>query len=118
MSVLGSDCGRCARLLRRVVPVMALALLAALVLAGAIDPLQSGLLTMAPALMFAAMMLARPYMGERAIARLRVRPSRRRRRVAARVPAFPGAAARMVRGGRLIAAALAGRAPPAALASR
>ncbi len=98
--------------------MLALASLAALVLVGAIDPLQSGVLTMAPALALAAMMLARPYPGERAIARLRARRSRRRRRFAAPVLARPRAVAGMVRGGRLIAAALAGRAPPAALASR
>jgi len=96
---------------------LALVLIALLMLSlgGLIDPLQSGALSMLPALLLAALMLTRPYLGERAIARLRAcrreRPSPRR--VAASPPRQP---ARVVRGGRLIALALAGRAPPVALA--
>jgi hypothetical protein len=96
-------------------PVVALVVLVALALGGVIDPLQSGALTMLPALVLAAMMLTRPYLGERAIARLR---SRRppRRGAAARIGVRLRPRASVVRGGRLIAAALAGRAPPLALA--
>jgi len=95
--------------------MLALIALVALALAGAIDPLQSGALTMLPALALAAMMLTRPYVGERGIARLRARRSRRRDEPCP--PASPGSRpTRVVRGGRLIAVALAGRAPPLALA--
>jgi len=89
--------------------------LVALALGGVIDPLQSGALTMPPALALTAMMLTRPYVGERAIARLRPRGSRRRDELCP--PASPGCRSTIaVHGGRLIAAALAGRAPPPALA--
>jgi hypothetical protein len=103
----------------RLVPRMALALvlvvLVVLALGGAIDPLQSGALTMLPALALALLMLTRPYLGERAIARLRARRSRRRHVVATGgAPVRPSAS--VARGGRLIAVALAGRAPPLALA--
>ena len=106
------------RLAWRVVLMLALVALSALVLSGAVDPLQNGVLTLAPALALAAMMLTRPYLGERAIARLRGRGPRRRRlpRPSAAVPPRPVAC--VARGGRLIAVALAGRAPPLALAGR
>ena len=91
--------------------------LVALALGGAIDPLQSGALTMLPALALATMMLTRPYLGERALARLRSR-RRPRRRAAARIVVCARPRASVVRGGRLIAAALAGRAPPLALAGQ
>src|SRR5271168_4407778 len=67
------------------------------------------------ALALATMMLTRPYLGERAIARLRLR-SPPRRRAAAGSGVRPRPRASVARGGRLIAAALAGRAPPRALA--
>ncbi len=87
----------------------------ALGLGKVIDPLQGGALTMLPALALAAMMLVRPYLGERALARLRTRRVRRPEatRLAAAPPRPP---TRAVRGGRLIALALAGRAPPLARA--
>jgi hypothetical protein len=99
----------------RLAAAIALVVLVALMLGGAIDALQSGALTMLPALALAAMMLTRPYLGERAIARLRRDPARVPEVVA---PAPSRRAATLARGGRLIAVALAGRAPPLALASR
>ncbi len=105
------------RLVWRMALAFALVALVALAWAGAIDPLQSGALTMLPALALAAMMLTRPYLGERAIARLRAR--RPQPRVAAAIGSErlrPRAS--LARGGRLIAVALAGRAPPLALAGR
>jgi hypothetical protein len=104
-----------ARAVTRPAALFALMVLVGLALSGAIDPLQSGALTMLPALALAAMMLTRPYVGERAIARLRarrLRPAHPARRLIAprRAPM------RVVRGGRLIALALAGRAPPLAFA--
>jgi hypothetical protein len=104
-----------ARRLWRLTPVLALVVLVALALGGAIDPLQSGALTMVPAVAFAAMMLTRPYLGERVIARLRAR-HRPRALVVERLSGCPRPGVEMARGGRLIASALAGRAPPPALA--
>jgi uncharacterized membrane protein YfcA len=116
MSDLRPVPGSCARLLRRLAPALALAALAALALSGAIDLLQSGALTMLPALVLAVMMLTRPYLGERTIARLRVRRLRRASAIGALVrTARPDVS--VARGGRLIAVALAGRAPPLALAA-
>jgi hypothetical protein len=76
------------------------------------------LLIMLPAIALAIAMLVRPYLGERTIARLRVRCDRARRaRLTMRVTAAPSRSRTSVaRGGRLIAVALAGRAPPPALA--
>ncbi len=105
------------RLVWRMALGLAFVALLALALGGVIDPLQSGALTMLPALALAAMMLTRPYLGERAIARMRARRPRRghgARVGSARV--YPGAY--VARGGRLIAVALAGRAPPLALAGQ
>ena len=95
--------------------LLALVALAALALSAAIDPLQSGALTMLPAVALAAVMLIRPYPGARAITRRRARRMRRARR-ATLVAAPLLAPTRLVRGGRLISAALAGRAPPPARA--
>jgi hypothetical protein len=96
--------------------LLALVALAALALSGSIDLVQDGLLTMLPAVALALMMATRPYTGERIIARLR-RSRRRPRTSAARAGAERlRPRARSARGGRLIAVALAGRAPPPALA--
>jgi hypothetical protein len=76
------------------------------------------LLMMLPALALAIVMLARPYMGARAIVRLRKRRARLAPRSAPARLGSPGWRPQAVSGGRLIAAALAGRAPPAALAGR
>lgn len=104
-----------ARVAGRPLLILALIALVVLALSGAIDPLQSGALTLLPALALAGMMLTRPYVGERAIARLRARRARRPEE-ARPVATPPRPPKRAVRGGRLIAVALAGRAPPLALA--
>jgi len=99
----------------RVALILALLALVALALGGAIGSLQTGVLTLAPALALAVLMLTRPYLGERVIAQLRARGGKRRNAAAATLaPAC--AHPRVARGGRLIALALAGRAPPLALA--
>lgn len=116
MSSLCSVDSRGARVpLRGLMILVALVALIALTLCGAIDPLQSGALTMAPALAMAMMMLTRPYLGERVIARLRTRRGSRRS-ATGRQSALMRRRARVARGGRLIAVALAGRAPPLACA--
>jgi len=105
------------RLAWRLALLLALTALVALALGGEIAPLQSGVLTLAPAVALAVMMLTRPYLGQRVIARLR--GSRRvRRSTVARSVAASRPCACLARGGRLIAVALAGRAPPLALAGR
>jgi hypothetical protein len=76
-----------------------------------------GLLTMAPALALAAVLLTRRYPGERVIVRLRTR--RLGRRTAAARPSALLVRSRrreLAHGGRLIAVSLAGRAPPGLLA--
>ena len=99
----------------RLSALFALTALAGLALAGAMDPLHTGVLTMLPAVALAVAMATRPYLGERLIARLRAR--RRRRPRARKDIAGPVRhAAGVARGGRLIAVALAGRAPPLAFA--
>jgi hypothetical protein len=115
MSSLRSVFGPQARLVWRLALVTALIVIAVLALSGAIASPGTGALTMLPALTLAVVMLARPYLGDRVIARLRARRAQRLdevRPVAA--PALPPT--RVARGGRLIAVALAGRAPPLALA--
>jgi len=94
--------------------VVAVALVAVGVLVplGALGALQSGALMLVPALVLAAALLAGRYPGERLIerwgrARPRVRPTVAR----VRVPSRPSR--ELPHGGRLIATALAGRAPPA-----
>jgi hypothetical protein len=115
MSSLRPVLGSRARLVWRLASILALSTLVALALSGAIDPLQSGALTMLPAVALVVMMLTRPYVGERVIARLRARRSPRPR-VAGATVGSPRPDAHVARGGRLIAVALAGRAPPLALA--
>jgi hypothetical protein len=91
----------------------AFAVLAGLALMGVLA-LPPGVLTLLPALTLAVVMVTRPYLGERVIERLRLRRARPRInglglavRSRRRQPT-----ATMLRGGRLIAASLAGRAPP------
>ena len=105
------------RLVRRLAIAITLLALAALALGGAIGPLQSGVLTMVPALALGLLMLSRPYLGQHLLARLRAR-SRRTDRAAALGPRPVRPVAFVARGGRLIAVALAGRAPPLAFARR
>jgi hypothetical protein len=95
--------------------LFALAAITVLVLNGAIDPLQPGLLTMLPAIALALVMATRPYLGERIIARLRAR-SRRRSNTTQGILTAVRRATDVPRGGLLIAVAMAGRAPPLALA--
>lgn len=71
MSSLSSVSGRPARVVWRLAMLLALFALLAVALSGALDSSQSAVLTMLPALALAAVMLARPYLGERVIARLR-----------------------------------------------
>lgn len=107
--------GQAARTLAGVAALSALGLLGLLAAAGALGAATSGLLTLLPVLALAAVMLVRPYAGERVIAALR-------RDTAARPgPSRPFAARAHARravlgGGLLIAASLAGRAPPCARA--
>lgn len=102
---------------RGVRALAALALLALIALVALLDAtrsLPSDLLTVLPAVALALLMVARPYLAAGTIMRLRGRRGRRR---ATEEPAsaIPRRRREIVRGGRLIAAALAGRAPPALL---
>ncbi len=74
------------------------------------------LLALAPLLLFVATLVAGRYVGEERIARLaaRLRPAQRRPRVA-RLGRGQSAGVVLPRGGRLIAASLAQRGPPAVL---
>ncbi len=103
------------RLLWRLALIVALIALTALALSGAVESLQSGAMMMLPAFALAVVMLVRPYLGEGAIARLHARRARRPSE-AARVAMPRCPRIRVARGGHLIALALAGRAPPPALA--
>jgi hypothetical protein len=118
MSGLGSAFRRCARPLWRLSLALAPIALVALAFLGELGAMRGAVLVMLPALFLAVAMFTRPYLGEKTIARLRIRRARRHRR-----PSTPACAlsplrspARVSRGGRLIAVALAGRAPPLALA--
>jgi hypothetical protein len=91
------------------VAVVAIGTLAALGLLGALQP---GALMFLPALLLAAALFAGHYPGERLIARwARARPRARQAVVPVIAPARPSL--HLLRGGRLIAVSLAGRAPPA-----
>jgi hypothetical protein len=119
MSSLGSAVlERHARLLRRLSLALVLIAFVALALSGELGAAQGGVLIMLPTLLLAAVMFTRPYLGEETIARLRVRRAKRNRRLEtpACVIAPPRAPTRASHGGRLIAVALAGRAPPLVLA--
>jgi hypothetical protein len=102
--------------------LVTLALISSLgMLAEAVGLLAPALLYAAPLLILALPLIAGRYVGEEHIARFAVARRRPRRRPIARV-AFPAAARRDVlavpRGGRLIAASLAVRPPPAAALAR
>lgn len=99
------------RVIWRLAAMLALATFAVVALSGELGGAQDGALIMLPALLLAAVMLTRPYLGERVIARLRVRHVRRAR-AEVRVLGLPRSPTRPISGGRLIAVALAGRAPP------
>ncbi len=115
MSSPGSVFGRQSGVVWRLALVLALVALAGLALGGAIDSVQTGVLTMLPAVALGVLMLTRPYLGERVISRLRAIRSPRRGAVGRTAP-LRRREASVARGGRLIAVALAGRAPPLALA--
>jgi len=117
MSSLCSVSSTRVRLAWRLALLLALTALVALALGGEIGQLQSGVLTLAPAVGLAVMMLTRPYLGQRAIARLRG-ARRARRSTVARWVAVSQPFTCVARGGRLIGVALAGRAPPLVLAGR
>lgn len=102
------------RVIWRLTAILALVAFAVFALCGKLGGAQGGALIMLPALLFAVAMLTRPYLGERVIARLRVRHLRRpRANTCAHGPLR--SLTRAASGGRLIAVALAGRAPPLAL---
>jgi hypothetical protein len=106
-----------ARGLWRLAVILALITLIALALSGTIESLQSGALMMFPALLLAVLMLARPYTGERVIARLCNHHRKHRRASGSSAPAIRLRPRMLVaRGGRLIAVAMAWRGPPPALA--
>jgi hypothetical protein len=101
---------------RRLSRALALALVAGLLAMGAAGLLPATVLTLLPALALVLVMLTRPYLGERTLAKLRAAYRTRRRPVARVAPGMPRRRGAVhVRGGRLIASALAGRAPPALL---
>ncbi len=104
-----------ARVVWRLALALALIALTALALSGAIESLQSGAMMVLPALALVVVMLVRPYLGEDTIVRLRTRRAHRRS-MAAPVSVAQRPRMLVARGGRLIAVALAGRAPPLALA--
>jgi hypothetical protein len=90
----------------------AVAAVATLALLGVLGVLGPGALTLLPALLLAAALFTGRFPGERLIERwTRARP--RLRRALAPLVALTRPVASTPRGGRLVAAALAGRAPPA-----
>ena len=94
------------------VGVAAVAALAVLALIGTLGVLGPGALTLLPALLLAAAVFAGRYPGEQLLERwARARPRARRTSARLILPTRP--VATLARGGRLVAAALAGRAPPA-----
>ncbi len=98
--------------------LLGLGLLIVLAGTGALGAMPPALLTLLPVFLIAGVMLARPYLGERAIARMRGRRWRRdvRPRSTSAAPARHLFERKLACGGLLIASALAGRAPPPALA--
>jgi len=88
------------------------ALLALIVGALPISGFDVGLLTVLPGLLLAAIFFAWPHPGLGLIMRIAASRRRARRRI---VPTTSRPAARIARGGRLIAASLGGRAPPSLL---
>ncbi len=115
MGGLGSLLRWRGRLLWRLALIVALIALTALALSGVIESLQSGAMMVLPALVLAVVMLVRPYLGEGAIARLHARRARRPNVATPMLVVPPRPRGRVARGGRLIAVAMAGRAPPLAL---
>lgn len=100
-------------------PLLAVAVLGvAIALAETITGLGTGLLLLSPALVLLLPLLAGRYLGAETLDRLvarRSRPTRRVRCASAPLPR-PRPRATQVRGGRLLAAALAERGPPLTVA--
>jgi hypothetical protein len=100
-------------------PLLAVALLGVVVAAAeSVTGLDTGLLLLSPALVLLLPLLAGRYLGEETLERLAARvaaPRRRRTPTAARLPRRR-LRATLVRGGRLLASALAERGPPATVA--
>jgi hypothetical protein len=100
-------------------PLLAVALLGVVVAAAeSVAGLHTGLLLLSPALALLLPLLVGRYLGEGALERLAARvaaPRRRRVPDAAPLPRR-GPRATLLRGGRLLAAALAERGPPATVA--
>jgi hypothetical protein len=96
-------------------PLLAVAVLGvAIALAETITGLDTGLLLLSPALVLLLPLLAGRYLGEETLERLvarRARLARHARPASAPLPR-PRPRATLVRGGRLLAAALAERGPP------
>lgn len=90
---------------------MLLALILAIVVLDSSSSLAGDLLTVLPIVGFGLLMVVRPYFGAGTIARLR-RGAPRKRRLATPDGAPFRSRREIARGGRLIASALAGRAPP------
>ena len=104
--------GRAAALVVALAAAVALATLAPL---GVLGPLTPGALMLLPTLLLVLALLAGHFPGERLIERWRrARPSARQALEAVLAPGRRST--QLVRGGRLIAAALAGRAPPRSVA--
>ncbi len=114
MSDLRPVFGLHTRVIWRLAAVLALVAFATVALSGKLGGAQGGALIMLPALLLAVAMFTRPYFGERVIARLRVRRIRRAHGGAYLLGPLRSPT-RTASGGRLIAVALAGRAPPLAL---
>jgi hypothetical protein len=100
-------------------PLLAVALLGVVVAAAeSVSGLHTGLLLLSPALVLALPLLAGRYLGEDTLERLAARvaaPRRRRRAAPAPLPRRRPRATPL-RGGRLLASALAERGPPATVA--
>ena len=100
-------------------PLLAIAVLGVIVaLAESVTGLHTGLLLLSPALVLLLPLLAGRYLGEETLERLaaRVAPPRPRRRTAAAALPRRRPRATLLRGGRLLASALAERGPPPTVA--
>jgi hypothetical protein len=100
-------------------PLLAVAVLGvAIALAESVTGLDTGLLLLSPALVLLLPLLAGRYLGEETLERLAARratPSLRRRPASAALPRRRPRAT-LIRGGRLLASALAVRGPPLTVA--
>lgn len=107
--------------LRELRPLLAVALLGVvLAVAETTDGLGGASLSLLPALLLFAPLLMGRYVGERTLRRIAVRLARPRRRRTTAAPVAPRPRPRrtLAHGGALLAARLAGRAPPRTLLVR